>query len=316
MSIWSGGLRLTGGRELMPDEREEIRRLSLRNRLHGSLLLVPLPFLFPLCVAALALPGEGGPPRDTLTMAVAGVMLLGTPWLLLAARDRLRDARVLAQDARSGRVDQFGAERPAGSAPETDWFEALPHSGLVWCVNGVRTSARKRAERSEAADPPPYAAIAAEWVAPLEEGREGSVYLNHRELSPAEREDLRRHLRRLVIPPVLLAAVLNAWLAIVLWAAGNTGHLPEGRNTLSFVFFVILVGAANWNLARCLPLGRKFLQDARTGRVVIARSSEDGEPVEGETAAPSLSPPEEFLPYSGVIWTRAGHPALWRLARR
>jgi len=336
VGVWSAGLRRSGERELSSQEREEISRLSARSRLRGSALLCPTPFLFTLCLAGLASTG-GGETGWTLLLVLVLALLLGTtPLLLLLARDWLREARALARDARSGTVDHFGGDlaetRPAlqaalgtgGQAPYLEngvrWLEVLPHSGLVWRVNGCRSQTRQTAQRATAADPPPYAAIAAEWVEPADVLGAHGVLLGSRELSAVEEGELKGHLRALTFRPMLLSAALCAWLGLVLGLAFRTGHLPEGESLPQFLFLLVITGTALFSLGRSLRLGRKFRQDLRFGRVVIARSRV--EPVEGaeETEEPPppaliprLTPPEEFLPASGALWTRAGKPAPWRL---
>jgi hypothetical protein len=54
----------------------------------------------------------------------------------------------------------------------------------------------------------------------------------------------------------------------------------------------------------------KLMRDARLRTAVIVRSP-SLLPI--NPSSPSLLPADEFLAISGVLWTRAGAPAPWRL---
>src|SRR4051794_27460922 len=203
IGVWSEDHRRSGSRVLTEEECAEVSRLGAHGRLRGALMLLPIPFLFLTCVRALPLLADLKEAWILLTVFVLGVLLGLTPLLLLKARDRLREGRELGRDARSGFVELFGrvtveesetfggAARPEGQSVlgKARCFEVLPNSGLVWRVDGIRVSGWQHARRAAAADPPPYAAIAAEWVEPIAGVGDGAVHLGHRELSTAEQKE-------------------------------------------------------------------------------------------------------------------------------
>ncbi|MFN3651606.1 MAG: hypothetical protein ACK47B_18675 [Armatimonadota bacterium] len=324
---WCAGLRLAEFRALTPAERIEIRYAAFARYLWSALAFVLFPLAFATFVV-LGLPLASRPVASGLVAVVVVVGLVVMALLLLAGRDWLRWARALSRDARQGAVQRFEGVIPHLPAPdeslqsllkegllqagseETQWLEVLPVSGGVLQANGVRPRRWIRARRRRVAEVPEYAATAAEWVSPARTSGE-EVYLNHRELTAAETEELRRHIRRLTLRPLLLAVALDAWLGTVLVLSG--GRL-EGTQLLTGLLLLVVAVRANWSAYRSLALGGRLRQDLRIGRVVITRSPKSDPELEtlpgGE--APTLSDPDEFLPVSGALWSEAGQPAPWR----
>ncbi|HTE19545.1 MAG TPA: hypothetical protein VK689_14350, partial [Armatimonadota bacterium] len=214
-STWSAGFRLSGQRELSADERREVGRQAQACAIRGCGWLLLVPTLFGIAVAATVVARQYGPAGAL--MASIGLLLvaLGTPALLLMARDSLRWWRVLARDAREGVADRFegrAEDSPSGDTTlrrlrrmgllqdyraETQWFEVLARSGMVWRVNGARPPRLVRAGRARVADVPKFAAVAAQWLEPLDRADRDAPHLGQRELSGAENAELRRHLRRM-----------------------------------------------------------------------------------------------------------------------
>jgi hypothetical protein len=189
---------------------------------------------------------------------------------------------------------------------QTQWFEVLARSGMVWRVNGARPPRLVRAGRARVADVPAFAAVAAQWLEPLDRTDRDAPHLGQRELSGAENAELRRHLRRMTLRPLFALAILLPWLVAV-------GLRAQDEFPLSWMLLAAGCMVAQVNVFRCFWLARKLGRDLRVGRLVIARTPvEQREP--GLPGPAPLSPPEEFLPVSGIIWTRCGLPAPWRVS--
>lgn len=320
-TTWSDGLRMTGERDLSPAERAELRRTALRFRAQGCLGGVAVPLLFIAFLVGLSLftdPSATPGPAFVLA-AIAGLALLGV--LCLGAVERMRWGLALARDVSEGRVERFETPRepsgPHGTAEGAgEWaagcLEVLPNSGMVYQVDGVRSRGWSRVTRTEIADPPPFARIAAEWLEPAETDDGTAIHLGHRELSEAEEGEIRRRQRHLLLKPGILALLLSLWTSPILWFLAREGKLPEGRHLVSFILLVVLTAVALVQFARSLKLARELAGDLRAGRAVIARSEaatqedDDGDPEEMPAA-------EEYLPVSGLLWTRGGEPARWRV---
>lgn len=332
-SVWAAGLRLVGRRELAPEERMEIRRaaMTFAALACGSALVLPLIFLSLLLTVALG--GRLDAPVSPLTAAVVLLLLALGSVLGYGMLRWVRWSRMLARDAHQGHAELFEGEvdshqilsattrrlvrsgllRGSGSAPEEDpeQVEVLPRSNLVWKVNGDRPRSWIQAQIRRVADVPAFAAVAAEWLDRVSEDDSSPLHIGHRELSSAERTELNELAQRVVLKPALLATVLLAWLGGVLGYLATHGEHAPGHPPSTLVGLSVLTAVSLANVMRNAGLSLQFRRDITFGRVIITRSARfDPENPEPET--PNLSPPEEFLPASRVMWSRAGQPAPWR----
>lgn len=328
MTIWAAGLCRSGERALTPAEQSELRGRMSTFRRRGILAIAAIPVGLALLAAAIPLLQRAGLEMVLPVVPVLAMALL--PSMLLAARDCLRLARELNVDYRTAQVERY--EGNVGSAPRADptlqrllrvglfqndsqitqWLEVLPASGLVWRANGQAPKRWLRAVRAETASIPEYAAIAAEWVEPVDHSRDDALHVGRRELSRAEQAELKSHLKRLTVRPAALAVVLTAWLGWMAWAALAPRGVPmEDQPLPLIVALLLLTGQAYFNLARCVRLGKRFARDLRAGGVVIVRTPRTHPglvEIDGR-----LSPPDEFLLTSGILWNQAGTPAPWRM---
>lgn len=333
-SIWAAGLRLVGQRELAPEERMEIRRaaMTFAALACGSALILPLIVLSLLLTIALG--GRLDAPVSPLTAAVV-LLLLALGGVLGYGMIRwVRWSRLLARDARHGHTELFEGEvdahqilsattrrlvrsgllrRTPGSAPDEDpeQVEVLPRSSLVWKVNGDRPRSWIQTQMRRVADVPAFAAVAAEWLDRVTGDDATPIHIGHRELSTAERTELDELARRVVLKPVLLATALLAWLGLVLGYLAMHGEHAPGHPPTTLLGLCVLVAVAIANAMRNAGLSMQFRRDLSFGRVIITRSPRF-DPEDPEPETPALSPPEEFLPASRVMWSRAGRPAPWR----
>lgn len=333
-SLWVAGMRLVGERELTPDERMEIRNAAISFAALGCGAGLVLPFLFFLLLLAIALAGALDTPVSPLTaLGVLGLLTAST--LLGYAMQRwVRWSRQLARDARSGRAELFEGEvdprqlfdrtlrrlrrsgllRQSGDQEQdgaAERLEVLPGSLLVWRVNGGRPRSWIQTQIRRVADVPPFAAVAAEWLDRLSPDDSHQIHVGQRELSTAERGELEGLARHLVFKPALVALGLLLWLGAVLGYASLHGAPAPGHPPGTTLALCVLTGIALANVMRSAGMGLQFRRDLALGRVIITRSAEFNAE---ETAPPAadLSPPEEFLPNSRVMWSRAGRPAVWR----
>jgi hypothetical protein len=182
------------------------------------------------------------------------------------------------------------------------------------------------AQWAEVAEPPPVAAVAAQWLEPVAHSEEGTLLGGQRELSQAEREELRRFARRLWRHPLPWAVGFTLWLSMPV-ALLVFGGDPEGK--VEGFQLAILAAVTLWidfHWLRALWISRRLQQDAREGQVLIFRAHPGPAPVpsEGELSK-SDDPLEEesglvpvtveVLPRSQWCWTEDGRPAVWRTVR-
>jgi hypothetical protein len=327
ISIWSAGLPRAGRRTLREPEIQELSARAGEFRRKGLRALVSVPIVFVLLFGVAALLHWNTRARISPVLIALTVI---TPVLILTARDCLTLARDLARDLRDGatvryegvvgrvtrldatldRLIRGGLLRKGCS--ETQWFEVLPTSGLVWYANGIRPRSWIRAACAETAPLPTYAEVAAEWVEPVDISREDAFHVGKRELSAAELSELTRHVRRMLFKPVVSAVVLNLWLTGAVWALrSGAANLNSGHAMFLFAVLVGVTIQVDLRLVRCLTLLLKLMRDARLRTAVIVRSPSL---LPASVSRPSLLPADEFLAISGVLWTRAGAPAPWRLA--
>lgn len=251
--------------------------------------------------------------------------------LVLVGRSWWMESRAVRRDARLGYVERYRvalnealASHPwlarlvedgllTREARSVHYLEVLPTSGCLWRANGARLrrwAPLLPSRFTELAPTPPFAAIAAEWVEPAV-GDSSGLHVGERELTGEEIRELKRYNRRQRIQHARVALPLTLWFGTVLWFCIQSGRLPAGYQLVPFLGLAIVTLAWDALLVVCLLRTRLLAQDARVGRVVIARFTEDA-PSESDMPA-ALSPPVELLPVSGAEWTTGGLPAEWRV---
>ncbi|HLK61309.1 MAG TPA: hypothetical protein VKU00_32465 [Chthonomonadaceae bacterium] len=325
MTFWCAGLQRTGDRPLTKEEMEALDREAQQLRVRGIAMCCVVPISLLLIIALLReaqARNEVIPVGVTLLSVSLFLILAGIPVEILLAMRWMGRSQSLWADIREGsiwlfkgRLDEvfpmdatqkalLAAQLLHLDGEEIQWIELLPISRRVWRVNGIAPRAWLRASASEVALTPEFAAIAAQWLEPLGRNEEGVVYGGQRELSSSERIELRRHIRRMWTRP------LSASLPIFILLCYELVRYLQQNHTLQSDQFsrVALLGIGVLFFATLLTFrirqAQRFREDMETGYVAIRRV------VESETKA---SEPEiEFLPASGMLWTRAGEPAAWR----
>lgn len=263
---------------------------------------------------------------DILTGVVVVASLALFAGAMLRARHLFRLARTLHADVGEATVEVYQPEEPFASAslprplqrmrlPMLKSAEVLPASGVIWRVNGERTAHERWLQpstvvaRTDVADVPAGAMLAADWVQPYEDEALRNVYHNNRFLTNEECAEIQRYRRGLLRFSVPAAALLSLWAGAV---AAITGSFPPALKAEDLFRWWLIAGLALYRdlvLLRCLFLSWQLGRDANSGSVAILRTRQS----EGSD---SLSEPQERLPFSGVLWSLNGIPAEWRLRVR
>lgn len=327
----SAALTAAGRRLLTRGERAILRRRArLLEARVGLLVMAFPPVLFIALAVGTLMEEASGFARGIGTGGMA--LLLGVcVAIVLVGRAWWKESRAVRRDARLGYVERYEvvlneslASHPwlvklfgegllaRGTAP-VHFLEVLPTSGCLWRANGTRIRRwfpLLPARFADVAETPPFAAIAAEWVEPPV-GDESGLHVGERELTGDEIRELKRYSRRERSRHARIALPLSLWFGVVLWLCLEAGRFPTGYGLVMFVGLGLATLTWNGLLIACLLRTRLLAQDARVGRVVIARFADEAAGGTGPSA--TLSPPVELLPVSGAEWTSGGLPAEWRV---
>ncbi len=336
---WCAGIPLVERRPLEEEERQALRleARSLLRRGLAALLAFPAAVLL-LTLLLVALDSASSLIRASVFSA-ALLTLFCFPVLALVARDSFRRGRGLNRDLREGCVKRFEGPprmdetdetlstlRKARVAPALDdplWrLEVLPGSGRVWSVQGERPARWITARWTEVAGTPTFAAMAAEWLEPVAKDGDTTLLGGRRDLTQAEREEVRRHARRLWVRPLPYVVGLTVWLSLPVAVILRDGRLHSGHDWFSFCLLGAITLWTDVRFARAAWIARGLGADARDGWTIILRR-QDPAPSEvaeavglQEIAAAIAARPEvvEALPHSRWIWTEDNRPAAWRTA--
>ncbi|MEO7717504.1 MAG: hypothetical protein ABIY70_14990 [Capsulimonas sp.] len=337
MKSWCCGMPLAEERPLTPEEVAAVRAEAMRLRRQGAGAIAGvLGVMFALSALSRTY-GQGSQivGLEVTLEFMAGIAIAG--WLLLSEEGPLRRAGKLIRDVKNGAVKVFRGEvkirddadqaqaaliklnalHPAMGRAQT--VLVLPEAQRVWSVDGARVARWVSARWSEVAQPPAFAALAAQWLVPTGHAPEGElVSTGQRELSRAERREIERYIKRYWTRPLPAAAVLSLWLLWPVFAAiGNARviHLSDwlaGAPTHIWAIF------ADIALAYGVYHAHKLSLDLREGAVQILKLT----PPELVDAPdpPKILPPGkepvdtlvEYLPVSRRLWTEDGSPTIWR----
>ena len=321
---WCQGLKSVGIRDLRPDEiarlRSEAKSALPRLWQQAAIAAGSLVALY----ASYLVHGDGPEPNGLrlaifLVLVFIGLLLLPAV-LFLRILDYVK-LSALRADLKNPRVECFSAEKspigqaesPEPSEPEcapAKILEVLPHSGLVFLIDGAQPPHRMNATVYETAAPPedsPQYALPKELAAGIsDEARERAVF-ERRRLAPAELDELRQHVRRLRRPSGGLI-VFGIWSAMGFLAAMLSYMGGDFRSWQdSYLLGALGVAAVTtWQsvrYARTLLAGRKMLRDASSGWVVVIEGKGDSRVR------------QEVLPISTAVWSVEGKPSVWRLVQ-
>lgn len=283
-----------------------------------------------LSVAAIAaLSEEARLPSETATWTVfVGMVLLGNAY---GALHVLRRVRVLGRgneirgDLELGVVEQYAGRsrtrfvdealrRLAADGLITDRegleplrLDLLPTSGLVLRVDGQFMPRLELAHVVEVAPAQPHAFRVAlpDGVAPAQEMPR--VSLKRRSLSPAEREELAKHIAQLRRPHWPAVAVTVALVALVASWTADGMRWPELFDVTALAWYALAI-ITYTAYARRVWAARKLEYDRRLRWVVTV---DDPKRSAEHPCAPKL----EVLPISQLAWTENASPAGWRITR-
>jgi len=324
---WRAGLRFAGSREFTGREKKELKAIILKKALFSLISLLSVPVcsvLLAFPIAMLRLMGRDYAREFVNIMGVAIPIFLAGALIftvinLIRMISLFRDLRNNRMESYEGRFDENahvtrsittlirnGLFYPVTNKPQT--MEALASSGLIWSVNGVRQRLWLTAPVVETAEEPSYAAIAADWVMPLDPKRNDLAYVNQRQMTSDEKTELIHHIRVLLRKNLFLTVMMNAWFAY------NLVQVRFHREEVDLLFILALFIASTWDMALFTRLMQvaKFKGDLKMGILVIARMPDKIEKIP-ESQVPSLSTRTEFLPISRYLWSREGVPATWRI---
>jgi hypothetical protein len=235
------------------------------------------------------------PAPITIFLMSAGAlfMVLFVVWLLTDQGSWLRRYKSLQLDLSSGIVHRFQSSE---SGPA---LEVLPRSEVVFSSSGKLPRKWRRVIISEVAKTPPIASIATEWLLPVE-GIAGKFFSGKRNLSVAERDEIRRWAGQVLDQRRRYAFTYVCWAAVVYW-------LSRGSSLDLFYAALAVTGYAAMRIYSEIRLYYDLRRDADDGIVVIncRAKVEDG----------SLKPvgsASEFLPAARLKWTEGGFAAKWR----
>lgn len=326
---WWNGIPCSSTRTLAPEELSELAVLKSALLRRGLLLglATVLAFLaFPSAAVFCDWLAQSSEDAAALAAILCGVgTVLGIAALFLRARDALRQSRALIKDIGSGQLEVYQQSEPDQQAlvpaplrrmniDTLKSVEVLPASGFIWRVNGEKAPltawSRASAEsgRSDVANLPESAAVAADWVTPFEDDGLRNIYHNNRYLTDDERSEIRRYQKKLLRFSAPAALLLTVW-AIALLARGPSLSAPKGEDLFRWALIGGLAIYRDIIFIRCLLLAQRLGRDAQSGSVAVLRMKQ-------EESSAALSAPQERLPFSGILWSLDGAPAEWRLRVR
>lgn len=338
MKSWCCGMPLAEERSLTPEESADVRAEAARLQRQGAAAIVGVVgavFVLSSLSRAYGQSSHAAGLEITLEFA-AGIAISG--WLVLSEESPLRRAGNLIRDVRQGAVKVFRGEvkardafdpaqaaliklnalQPAMGKPQT--VLVLPEARRVWSVDGRRVARWVSARWSEVAQPPAFAALAAQWLAPSGRASEGeTVSTGRRDLSKAERRELERHIRRYWTRPLPAAIVLTLWLLWPVFAAiatGNAVHLSDWSGGVLTHLWAIMADLA---LAYGVHQANKLSRDLKRGGVQIVKLTPPDRPAEPRVMPGAAEPIDtlvEYLPVSLRLWTEDGAPTAWRRSAR
>lgn len=335
--IWCGGLPLAFRRPLAPEEQDSITRYWQKHRRWYGAVGVAIPLLLVILFVSVRFIFQTFPP-ETAPLAAALAALVGI--LILIALLFLgwlegSNIRGLTQDRTRGMVLHFeGVMQPNEmdavqkaflSPPRTilpalirdtqspQSLEILAGSKRVWTINDQPAFLTcVFAHPRHIAKTPEFAAIAEQWLQPVPtQGNAEEVLSGQRDLSPAEKQELRQASRRVWQPHLLTSGLLTAWFVLSILV--RTGSRPWYESGGAW-FFLIMTLLFDTFFVFAVLAARRLLRDALIGKAIIVRRKMS---VQQTTLRPDPNGQlmtVEILPFSRRLWTREGKPAPWRTA--
>ena len=335
---WCAGLPLVETRPLDSRTRQLLQQeeQKYRKRGYGTLALYAIAVgLFIL--AAVIAPSDPEETKSLLIFAVFILTAVGLPVILLITREFSGRRKSLSQDLTTGIVKHFAGRsgvipvgdevwqqmREAHLIPNdlhAEWsMDVLAASGRVWQISGQPIKRWQVVRTVEIATTPAYAAVATQWLQPVESPGPTPLLAGQRAMSPAEREELRRYAGRLWRRPLPTAIALTLWCAFPMASILMKGSLNTTEDWFSFVVLAAFTIANDGWLLKTVQDARKLMQDEKAGYVVMVRATDASPGQPATIVTPGIQAPEtdvhEVLVVSRKIWTRGGYPVSWRMVR-
>jgi hypothetical protein len=309
--LWCRGCVRVGARELADAERAWIKRLRGAHRARAALGFVIVPAALAVCVGlgTLLPQGPSGSAGIVAGTALFVTLLLGVPVSILLVRDHLAASRKLEEDLEHGSAWIFESSAPAAAEIGADddetghepvAFALLPQSRRLVDPHDAtpRVACEDVIEVEPHTGPGLYAPCAYAVVR-----HPPGLRLEQRPLSAAERDELRRVARGLLVPTIGTVIALAGFIAIaslVLFVrpSSMTGSRGFVGDSISTVLWLLVSGRILIRYWRCVRMGHRLRGDLTVGIVLRAAGDQD--------------PDSEFLPISRLLWRTAGAPIQWR----
>jgi hypothetical protein len=315
---------------------EEPEKRSILRTANGFGRRIALVWSFILGTPLLLfLVGRVTPPGNALFDAVATIiicllMLAGLPAALMISRDCLRIRRRLLDDLRMDQICEFRGRWTSQSPSDPAYFKieknralqgndtdevavnVLPVSGRVVTIDGNEVTRWIEVQLIEIA-PPASAAPPAGVTFKLEESENGfSVYTSQRDLSEAERLELKRHAYDSWRKPLPYTIGFAIWFSMPIAVIILNGRLATTVDELHAISLAIVTLGAVWNQITGTIRSRKLGADLAAGQLLIVKRVDDITPENGEEPIEIIDEWAELLTCSGLTWTENGVPADWR----
>lgn len=297
--FWCEALPQVAQRALSTAEHAELLASYRRHRRRCVLALVTPPCLLGLTVAL----------ANSWCGLVTGLAsLVSLPVGLAMANDERKWLAALRLALTEGTLRAFELRlEPVPGDVFSPNLELLG-GGLLWAVNGWRERRLAVLATTEVAPTPAMAQMAANFMVREEFAPGQSAQTNVRDLSSDELDELRAILRRTRPLRLWPTAIVFVGLALRnLWVA--LASVPSAG------VWALVCGWLGQRLTRVAwqqtQLHRRLAADLALGRL---RQLAPGEWPEAsrQTGVPLDAPYVEILPHSGLLWSVAGEPALWR----
>ena len=326
MTQWCAGLPFIAERNLSDEEMQQLTSLhqrALRIRRLAGILVLPtvafacgLSWMLHIHPVMLSYDTDISRAPGLFSVATSAIILseLWFCWLYSArAASMLSDLKAGVAQIYSGILAERSRMEPTQQrllssgllttdATRTQCLELLKSSHILWSVNGKRVKRLMQPSLTEVAEQPEFAAIAAQWLEPVSRQKQAVLYGGRRELSAEEKHELRTFVKRLVVRPATTSLPVSC-LSLMLASELYRDH-PIDTDTL---FWIFVIGGV-FNIALYLfqiKQARRFMADLDVGFVGIRR-------IENLAPEAHTEPDIEFLPVTGMLWTRSGEPAAWR----
>ncbi len=329
-TVWCCGFPCTGRFPLEQQEILTLKRRQSRATWLGILYTIIAPVSFIIFFALLLSFGNNAYSEKYFTYGIfISLAIIGA--LFCLGNDVQKRAKLTKADINAGHYLRFsGVETAHIFHTQTQQhlfgrymkknvqLDILPASGRIYRINGELIEKWHVVPRTEVAETPEIAGIAANWLDIVQNTDDIHLEAGKRELNKAEKSELTRYARSRWKPMVWVTCITLPWASIILYLCITTRSLPDGSNLMPFLLLESVAIASLYILIKGLVLAKKINDAIRNGYVLILRetptekqlteyrkkNNHDDEPT---------SVTVEVIPNCDIIWTVDGKVAEWRM---